>query len=46
MLLKFEAEGEDALRAEMEGQWGGQPPAPERFVDLSLYNRARSHARP
>lgn len=35
-----------ALRAEIEGQWGGQPPAPEKFVDLSLYNRARSHARP
>lgn len=31
-----------ALRAEMEGQWGGQAPSPERFVDLSAYQRART----
>lgn len=35
-----------ALRAEMEGQWSGQPPAPEKFVDLSLFERARGHTRP
>jgi ABC-type nitrate/sulfonate/bicarbonate transport system substrate-binding protein len=33
-----------ALRAEMEGQWGGQPPAPGRFLDLSHYERALRHA--
>jgi ABC-type nitrate/sulfonate/bicarbonate transport system substrate-binding protein len=35
-----------ALRAEIEGQWGGQAPDPARFIDLSLYNRALGHARP
>ena len=29
-----------AIRAEMEGQWGGRPPPPERFVDLQWYQRA------
>lgn len=29
-----------ALRAELEGQWGGQPPAPERYLDLQYYRRA------
>lgn len=29
-----------ALRAEIEGQWGGKPPAPERFIDLGYYERA------
>jgi ABC-type nitrate/sulfonate/bicarbonate transport system substrate-binding protein len=29
-----------AIRAEMEGQWGGTPPAQERFVDLQWYRRA------
>jgi len=28
------------LRAEIEGQWGGTPPAPERYLDLSYYERA------
>lgn len=28
------------LRAEIEGQWGGAPPAPERYLDLSYYERA------
>lgn len=28
------------LRAEIEGQWGGKPPAPERYLDLSYYQRA------
>lgn len=31
-----------ALRAEIEGQWGGKPPAPERYFDLSYYERALS----
>jgi ABC-type nitrate/sulfonate/bicarbonate transport system substrate-binding protein len=35
-----------ALRAEMEGQWGGKAPDPSRFVDLTLYNRALGHVRP
>jgi ABC-type nitrate/sulfonate/bicarbonate transport system substrate-binding protein len=29
-----------ALRAEMEGMWGGTPPAPDRFLDLSHYAAA------
>ncbi len=29
-----------ALRAEIEGQWGGKAPPPERYVDLSYYDRA------
>jgi ABC-type nitrate/sulfonate/bicarbonate transport system substrate-binding protein len=28
------------LRAEVEGQWGGVAPAPERYLDLSFYQRA------
>lgn len=28
------------LRAEIEGQWGGHPPAPGKYVDLSYYDRA------
>ena len=35
-----------ALRAEIEGQWGGKPPVPDKYLDLSIYERARSHARP
>jgi len=33
------------LRAEIEGQWGGRPPAPEKYVDLSYYDRALSGLR-
>jgi ABC-type nitrate/sulfonate/bicarbonate transport system substrate-binding protein len=29
-----------ALRAEMQGAWGGKAPAPDRYVDLSYYQRA------
>ena len=29
-----------ALRAEIEGSWGGRPPAPEKYIDLSYYQRA------
>ena len=29
-----------ALRAEIEGQWGGNPPPPEKYLDLSYYDRA------
>ena len=29
-----------ALRAEIEGTWGGKAPAPERYVDLSYYEGA------
>jgi ABC-type nitrate/sulfonate/bicarbonate transport system substrate-binding protein len=35
-----------ALRAEIEGQWGGKAPDPARFIDMSFYNRALGHARP
>jgi ABC-type nitrate/sulfonate/bicarbonate transport system substrate-binding protein len=28
------------LRAEIEGEWGGHPPAPDRYIDLSYYNKA------
>lgn len=28
------------LRAEIEGQWGGKPPTPDRYVDLSYYRQA------
>ncbi len=28
------------IRAATEGQWGGHPPAPDRYVDLSWYGRA------
>jgi ABC-type nitrate/sulfonate/bicarbonate transport system substrate-binding protein len=29
-----------ALRAEMLGTWGGKPPAPDKYLDLSYYARA------
>ena len=29
-----------ALRAEIEGTWGGKPPPPERYYDLSYYHKA------
>ena len=29
-----------ALRAEIEGQWGGRAPEPGKFLDLSYYTRA------
>jgi ABC-type nitrate/sulfonate/bicarbonate transport system substrate-binding protein len=29
-----------ALRAEIEGQWGGRAPAPEKYYDLRYYERA------
>jgi ABC-type nitrate/sulfonate/bicarbonate transport system substrate-binding protein len=28
------------LRAEIEGQWGGNPPPPDKYVDLSYYQKA------
>ena len=34
-----------ALRAEMEGMWGGVPPAPDKFIDLSYCERALRQAR-
>lgn len=40
---KFDLEGFKALlalRAEIEGQWGGKPPAPDRYFDLQYYDRA------
>jgi NitT/TauT family transport system substrate-binding protein len=29
-----------ALRAELEGQWDGQPPAPARYLELQHWERA------
>lgn len=29
-----------SLRAEIEGQWGGTPPAPDKYIDLGYYERA------
>jgi len=29
-----------ALRAEIEGDWGGRAPAPDKYVDLAYYDRA------
>jgi hypothetical protein len=29
-----------ALRAELQGLWGGTPPLPDKYVDLSYYQRA------
>ena len=29
-----------ALRAEIEGSWGGSAPLPDRYVDLSYYENA------
>lgn len=40
---KFDLEGFRnvlALRAEIEGQWNGKPPAPERYFDPSYYEHA------
>jgi NitT/TauT family transport system substrate-binding protein len=40
---QFNAEGFRnvlALRAEIEGDWGGKPPAAERYFDLSYYDGA------
>ena len=40
---RFDLEGFKAvlaLRAEIEGQWGGKPPAPDRYIDLGYYQRA------
>jgi ABC-type nitrate/sulfonate/bicarbonate transport system substrate-binding protein len=40
---RFDVEGFKnllAIRAEMEGQWGGKPPAPGKYFDLTYYERA------
>jgi hypothetical protein len=29
-----------ALRAELEGAWAGTPPSPNKYLDLSYYQRA------
>jgi ABC-type nitrate/sulfonate/bicarbonate transport system substrate-binding protein len=33
------------LRAEIEGQWGGNPPPAAKYIDLSYYDRALSSIR-
>ena len=35
-----------ALRAEIEGSWGGKAPPPERYVDLSYYQNALKRLAP
>lgn len=35
-----------ALRAEIEGQWGGNPPSPEKFLDMSYFDKAKRHTMP
>jgi ABC-type nitrate/sulfonate/bicarbonate transport system substrate-binding protein len=45
---KFDMEGFKnvlKLRAEIEGQWGGNPPPPEKYIDLSYYGRALTDIR-
>ena len=40
---KFDVEGFKnvlKLRAEVEGSWGGKPPAPEKFYDASYFQKA------
>ncbi|MBM3526907.1 MAG: ABC transporter substrate-binding protein [Alphaproteobacteria bacterium] len=40
---KFDLEGFRnvlKLRAEIEGQWGGNPPAPGKYFDMSYYDKA------
>ena len=34
-----------ALRAEIEGSWGGKPPAPDRYLDLTFYDNALKRLR-
>ncbi len=34
------------LRAEVEGQWAGKPPAADKYLDLSYYQRALSKLKP
>lgn len=34
-----------AIRAEMEGMWGGKPPSPNRYLDLSHYDKALAQMR-
>ena len=33
-----------SIRAEMEGMWGGVPPTPDKYLDLSYYEQALSSA--
>jgi len=34
-----------AIRAEMEGMWGGTPPAPAKYMDLSFFEQALQKTR-
>ena len=45
---RFSREGFAAvlgIRAELEGMWGGKPPAPDKYLDLAHYERALPTAR-
>jgi hypothetical protein len=35
-----------SLRAEIEGQWGGVPPEPDKYLELQYYERALKFASP
>ena len=35
-----------AIRAEMEGMWGGTPPGPDKYLDLSYFEHALAAAHP
>ena len=35
-----------SLRAEIEGQWGGVPPEPDKYLELKYYERAMKFAAP
>jgi NitT/TauT family transport system substrate-binding protein len=35
-----------ALRAEIEGSWGGKPPAPDRYLELGYYEKALKRVSP
>lgn len=35
-----------SLRAEIEGQWGGVPPEPDKYLELKYYERALNFASP
>jgi hypothetical protein len=35
-----------ALRAEVEGQWGGHPPSPDKYYDSSYYAEALAKLMP
>ena len=39
-MVEIRGNYERALRAEIESQWGGKAPAPDKYFDLQYYERA------